>query len=107
MSAPRPETLSVGDALPELPIDITAKLIVGGAIASRDYQDVHPFQRAGGLAACRTQDDSTGTAGKRPLFPSFFFRCVTPLCASKWRKNGLAFPIVSLRIPESDRLIAS
>jgi len=41
MSAPRPETLSVGDALPELPIDITAKLIVGGAIASRDYQDVH------------------------------------------------------------------
>ena len=33
--------LSPGDALPELGIDITAKLIVGGAIASRDYQDVH------------------------------------------------------------------
>ncbi len=30
-----------GTALPALDIDITAKLIVGGAIASRDYQDVH------------------------------------------------------------------
>ena len=33
--------LKVGDHLPELEIDITAKLIVGGAIASRDYQNVH------------------------------------------------------------------
>ncbi len=33
--------VAVGDALPELSIDISAKLIVGGAIASRDYQDVH------------------------------------------------------------------
>jgi acyl dehydratase len=33
--------IAVGDTLPELVIDITAKLIVGGAIASRDYQDVH------------------------------------------------------------------
>ncbi len=33
--------IKVGDALPELAVDITAKLIVGGAIASRDYQDVH------------------------------------------------------------------
>ena len=33
--------LRVGDQLPELEIDITAKLIVGGAIASRDYQNVH------------------------------------------------------------------
>ena len=32
---------AVGDALPELSIPVTAKLIVGGAIASRDYQDVH------------------------------------------------------------------
>ena len=30
-----------GDLLPELRIDVTVKLIVGGAIASRDYQDVH------------------------------------------------------------------
>jgi hypothetical protein len=30
-----------GDELPELGIDITARLIVGGAVASRDYQDVH------------------------------------------------------------------
>ena len=33
--------LSVGDTLPELSIDITPKLIVGAAIASRDYQNVH------------------------------------------------------------------
>ncbi len=35
------DEVSVGDMLPELYIDITAKLIVGGALASRDYQDVH------------------------------------------------------------------
>ncbi|HEY9036874.1 MAG TPA: MaoC family dehydratase [Pseudomonadales bacterium] len=33
--------VNIGDTLPELPIDVSAKLIVGGAIASRDYQDVH------------------------------------------------------------------
>ena len=31
----------VGDVLPEVSVDITAKLIVAGAIASRDFQDVH------------------------------------------------------------------
>ena len=31
----------VGEALPELAVDITTRLIVAGAIASRDYQDVH------------------------------------------------------------------
>jgi acyl dehydratase len=30
-----------GATLPEVGVDITAKLIVGGAIASRDFQDVH------------------------------------------------------------------
>ncbi|TNF35115.1 MAG: hypothetical protein EP312_04600 [Gammaproteobacteria bacterium] len=35
------DAVNIGDALPELPIDVSAKLIVGGAIASRDYQDVH------------------------------------------------------------------
>ncbi len=33
--------IRVGAVLPELTIDITAKLIVGGAIASRDFQNVH------------------------------------------------------------------
>jgi acyl dehydratase len=33
--------VAVGDALPSLSIDITPKLIVGAAIASRDYQNVH------------------------------------------------------------------
>jgi len=31
----------VGDALPPLEIPLTATVIVAGAIASRDYQDVH------------------------------------------------------------------
>ncbi|MFN8628647.1 MAG: MaoC family dehydratase N-terminal domain-containing protein [Candidatus Binatia bacterium] len=45
--APRRETtlrfdeIAAGDELPPCPIPITAKLIVAGAIASRDYQDVH------------------------------------------------------------------
>ena len=41
-----PDTLSlrdvqVGDTLPELAIELTTTGIVAGAIASRDYQDVH------------------------------------------------------------------
>jgi 3-oxo-4,17-pregnadiene-20-carboxyl-CoA hydratase beta subunit len=33
--------VAVGSELPPLEIPITATLIIGGAIASRDYQDVH------------------------------------------------------------------
>jgi len=33
--------MKVGDQLPELVVDITPTLIVAGAIATRDYQDVH------------------------------------------------------------------
>lgn len=33
--------VAAGDELPPLEIPITATLIVGGALASRDYQDVH------------------------------------------------------------------
>ncbi|QCX77692.1 MaoC like domain protein [Streptomyces sp. YIM 121038] len=36
-----PAALREGDALPPLEIPITRTLIVAGAIASRDYQDVH------------------------------------------------------------------
>lgn len=35
------DDVSVGDALPALEIPLTRTLIVSGAIASRDYQDVH------------------------------------------------------------------
>jgi len=37
----RYESVNVGDALPELPIDLTVSLIVGGALASQDYTPVH------------------------------------------------------------------
>jgi acyl dehydratase len=40
-STPTFETVSVGDPLPELPIEITTSLVVGGALASRDYMPVH------------------------------------------------------------------
>ena len=35
------ESVAVGEALPELPIPITVTLVVGGALASRDYTPVH------------------------------------------------------------------
>jgi len=41
MSTPTFESVNVGDTLPELPIEITTSLVVGGAMASRDYTPVH------------------------------------------------------------------
>ncbi len=35
------DAVKVGDRLPELAIDLSASLIVGGALASRDYTPVH------------------------------------------------------------------
>ncbi len=37
----RYDEVAVGDELPDLTLPITATVIVSGAIASRDYQDVH------------------------------------------------------------------
>jgi len=37
----RADQVKVGDELPPLEVPITATVIVSGAIASRDYQDVH------------------------------------------------------------------
>jgi acyl dehydratase len=42
--------VNVGDALPELPIPITTSLVVGGALASRDFTPVH-HDRAAAQAA--------------------------------------------------------
>jgi MaoC like domain len=41
LSGPLFAAVSVGDELPTLVLPITRTLIVSGAIASRDYQDVH------------------------------------------------------------------
>jgi acyl dehydratase len=41
MKTLRFEEVKVGDALPELPIPITVTLVVGGALASRDFTPVH------------------------------------------------------------------
>jgi acyl dehydratase len=40
-SSPTFEAVAVGDELPTLVLPITRTLIVSGALASRDYQDVH------------------------------------------------------------------
>ncbi len=40
------DSVKIGDQLPELAVDITAKLITAAAIASRDYQNVHHDQDA-------------------------------------------------------------
>ena len=39
-------SVNVGDALPELPIDLSVSLIVGGAIVSRDFTPVHHDKKA-------------------------------------------------------------
>ena len=41
MSDPTLQDVKVGDSLPELAIPITASLVVGGAVASRDFTPVH------------------------------------------------------------------
>ena len=38
--------IDVGDSLPELPIRVTTSLIVGGAVASRDFTPVHHDKKA-------------------------------------------------------------
>jgi acyl dehydratase len=38
---PRRSEVRVGDALPELPVPLTTSLVVGGALASRDFTPVH------------------------------------------------------------------
>jgi acyl dehydratase len=40
-STPSFDSVEVGDALPDVPIEITTSLVVGGALASRDYMPVH------------------------------------------------------------------
>ena len=42
----RYDQVSVGDALPELPIELTSSLIVAGAVASQDYTPVHHDKEA-------------------------------------------------------------
>jgi hypothetical protein len=44
LSGPTFGAVSVGDELPTLELPITRTLVVSGAIASRDYQDVHHDQ---------------------------------------------------------------
>jgi len=40
------DSVNVGDTIPDLPIDLTVSLIVGGALVSRDYTPVHHSKKA-------------------------------------------------------------
>jgi acyl dehydratase len=40
------ESVSVGDELPPLPIELSVSMIVGGAIVSRDFTPVHHSKKA-------------------------------------------------------------
>ena len=40
------DAVKVGDRLPELPIELTTSIIVGGAIVSRDFTPVHHSKKA-------------------------------------------------------------
>ena len=40
------ESVSIGDELPALPIELSVSMIVGGAIASRDFTPVHHSKKA-------------------------------------------------------------
>ena len=42
--------VKVGDALPDLDVELTAAIIVGGAIASRDFTPVHHDRSAANAA---------------------------------------------------------
>ena len=53
-AGPTYDEVAVGDALPTLVLPITRTLIVSGAIASRDYQDVHHDQVLAKSRAPRT-----------------------------------------------------
>lgn len=44
------KAIAIGDNLPELAINITAKQIVSGAIASQDFEDVHHDKMAANAA---------------------------------------------------------
>ena len=44
--SPLYSSVNVGDHLPELPIDLTVSMIVGGALVSRDFTPVHHDKKA-------------------------------------------------------------
>ena len=45
-ASPAYSSVNVGDVLPELPIDLTVSMIVGGALVSRDFTPVHHDKKA-------------------------------------------------------------
>ena len=82
-----------GAALPALRIDITAKLIVGAAIASRDYQDVHHDK------------DAAQALGSPDIFMNILTtnglvgRYVTDWCGSSARLNKIAIRLGAPNYP--------
>ena len=92
----------VGEALPEVAIDITAKLVVAGAIASRDFQDVHHDKDAAqslgspdifmnilttnGLVGRYVTEWATGWAGESARLAGISIRLGAPNFPGDWMR---------------------
>ena len=87
------EDLKPGAVLPALRIDITPKLIVGAAIAARDYQDVHHDK------------DAAQALGSPDIFMNILTtnglvgRYVTDWCGSSARLNKIAIRLGAPNYP--------
>jgi len=85
--------VKAGAVLPALRIDITPKLIVGTAIASRDYQDVHHDK------------DAAQALGSPDIFMNILTtnglvgRYVTDWCGSSARVNKIAIRLGAPNYP--------
>ena len=87
------EDVKPGAVLPALRIDITPKLIVGAAIAARDYQDVHHDK------------DAAQALGSPDIFMNILTtnglvgRYVTDWCGSSARLNKIAIRLGAPNYP--------
>ena len=64
---PRHSEVEVGDALPQLALPLTTSLIVGGALASRDYTPVHHDR---GAAQAAGRGDPAAGPSAAPTYPT-------------------------------------
>lgn len=93
------DQVKVGDALPELPIDVTATTVVLGALASRDYRPMH-----------HDKDFAVERNGVRNIFintphnASFFERYITDWTGPKGRLGKIQFRMKDSVFP-GDRMV--
>jgi acyl dehydratase len=93
------DQVKVGQALPELPIDVTATTVVLGALASRDYRPMH-----------HDKDFAVERNGVRNIFintpnnAAFFERYITDWTGPKGRLGKIQFRMKDSVFP-GDRMV--